>query len=127
MAWRHCAVVCIWCGPRPPGQSRPWHQPWVSRCFSGWRPSWLPYTRRARTRCRGGRGASMPFLLRALILWLHLLAAITWIGGLVFQMLVVFPTLARAAPTRERMRLALSLEARFRVIMWPAVGVVLFT
>ena len=68
----------------------------------------------------------MPFLLRALILWLHLLAAIIWIGGLVFQVLVVFPTLARAATT-ERIRLALSLEARFRVLVWPAVGLVLFT
>ena len=69
----------------------------------------------------------MPFLLRALILWLHLLAAITWIGGLVFQLLVVFPTLTRAAPTAEQVRLALSLEARFRVIVWPAVGLALFT
>lgn len=69
----------------------------------------------------------MPFLLRALLLWLHLLAAIIWIGGLVFQVLVVFPTLVRAAPTGERIRLALSLEARFRVLVWPAVGLVLFT
>src|SRR5215471_19286845 len=68
----------------------------------------------------------MPFLFRALILWLHLLAAIIWIGGLVFQVLVVFPTLARAA-TSERIRLALSLEARFRMLVWPAIGLVLFT
>ena len=69
----------------------------------------------------------MPFPLQALILWLHLLAAMTWIGGLVFQVLVVFPTLTRAAPTGERLRFVLSLEARFRVILWPAVGLVLFT
>ena len=69
----------------------------------------------------------MPFSLQALILWLHLLAAMTWIGGLVFQVLVVFPTLARTTPTDERLRFALSLEARFRVILWPAVGLVLFT
>jgi len=69
----------------------------------------------------------MPFSLQALILWLHLLAAITWIGGLVFQVLVVFPTLARAALTAEWLRFALSLEARFRVILWPAVGMALFT
>lgn len=69
----------------------------------------------------------MPFPLQALILWLHLLAAMTWIGGLVFQVLVVFPTLALAAPVGERLRYALSLEARFRVILWPAVGLVLFT
>jgi len=69
----------------------------------------------------------MPFLLRVLMLWLHLLAAIIWIGGLVFQVLVVLPTLARTAPTAERLRLALSLEARFRALVWPAVGLVLFT
>jgi uncharacterized membrane protein len=69
----------------------------------------------------------MPFPLQTLILWLHLLAAMTWIGGLVFQVLVVFPTLARSTPTGERLRFALSLEARFRVILWPAVGLVLFT
>ena len=69
----------------------------------------------------------MPFLLRTLILWLHLLAAIIWIGGVVFQVLVVFPTLARAAPGAERARFALSLEARFRVLVWPVIGLVLFT
>jgi len=69
----------------------------------------------------------MPWLFWALMLWLHLLAAITWIGGLVFQVLVVFPTLARAAPSAARLRFALSLEARFRVLVWPAIGLVLFT
>src|SRR5215510_7950393 len=69
----------------------------------------------------------MPFSLQALILWFHLLAAMTWIGGVVFQVLVVFPTLTRAAPTGERLRFALSLEARFRAIVWLAVGMVLFT
>jgi putative copper resistance protein D len=69
----------------------------------------------------------MPFALRAVILWLHLGAAITWIGGLMFQVLVVFPVLGRGAVTPERLRFSLSLEGRFRAIMWPAVGVVLFT
>jgi putative copper export protein len=69
----------------------------------------------------------MPFPLQALILWLHLLAAMTWIGGLVFQVLVVFPMLAWAATTGERLRFALSLEAHFRVILWPAIGLALFT
>ena len=44
-----------------------------------------------------------------------------------FQVLVVFPTLARATPTAARLHFALSLEARFRVILWPAVGLALFT
>ena len=64
---------------------------------------------------------------RVLILWLHLLAAMIWIGGLFFQLLVVRPTLNRATTVREQVRLGLSLEGRFRVVMWPAVGIVLLT
>ena len=52
----------------------------------------------------------MPSPRQARILWLHLRAAMTWIGGLVFQALVVFPTLTRAAPTGERLRFVLSLK-----------------
>ncbi len=69
----------------------------------------------------------MPSLLSLGIIWLHLIAAIVWLGGLVFQVCVVFPTLGRMTPLSERVRLALGLEARFRVVMWPAVGLVLFT
>jgi len=69
----------------------------------------------------------MPLVLRALILWLHLLAVIVWMGGLLFQVLVVFPTLSRAGQAAAWIRLGLSLEVRFRLVMWPAVGLVLFT
>jgi uncharacterized membrane protein len=69
----------------------------------------------------------MPLALRAIILWLHLLAAVTWMGGLLFQVLVVFPTLGRGELTAERLRFSLGLEVRFRSIMWPAISVVLFT
>ena len=65
--------------------------------------------------------------VRHIILWLHLLAVIVWVGGLVFQCLVVRPTLIDATTERDRLRLSLILEARFRAIMWPAVGMVLFT
>lgn len=64
---------------------------------------------------------------RIFILWLHLLAAMIWVGGLIFQLLVVRQTLVRATTTREQLRLALGLEGRFRVVMWPAVGVALLT
>jgi putative copper export protein len=63
----------------------------------------------------------------ALILWLHLLGAVIWVGGVAFLALVVGPALARAASVREHLRLGLHVERRFRVVMWPAVGVVLFT
>lgn len=66
-------------------------------------------------------------LLRAVILWLHLLAVMIWMSGLVFQVLVVFPVFGRGPLTAERLRFSLGLEARFRAIMWPAIGLVLFT
>ena len=62
---------------------------------------------------------------RVLILWLHLLGAVVWIGGLLFQVLVLGPILQRAPVTAERLRFGLSLEVRFRYILWPAVGLVL--
>ncbi len=64
---------------------------------------------------------------RIFILWLHLLGAVIWIGGLLFQLFVVHPGLTRATSVRERLRIGLSLEGRFRTVMWPAVGLVLLT
>jgi uncharacterized membrane protein len=65
--------------------------------------------------------------VRHVILWLHLLAVVLWVGGLVFQGLVVWPILSRATTKRDRLRLGLILEVRFRAVMWPAVGLALFT
>ncbi len=70
-------------------------------------------------------GAILSF--HAFILWLHLLGAMVWVGGLVFLVLVVGPALKRATSVREYLRLSLNLEGRFRAVMWPAVGVVLLT
>lgn len=64
---------------------------------------------------------------QAFILWLHLLGAIVWVGGLVFLVLVARPALKRSACVRERLRLELNLEGRFRAVMWPVVGLVLLT
>ena len=64
---------------------------------------------------------------RLLILWLHLLGVIVWIGGLLFHLCVMVPARTLAISERERLRLGLHLEARFRYVMWPAVGVVLLT
>ncbi len=68
-----------------------------------------------------------PVSFQAFILWLHLLGAVIWVGGLVFIVLVVRPALTRAASVREQLRLELNLEGRFRAVMWPAVGLVLLT
>lgn len=69
----------------------------------------------------------LPGLFRPLILWLHVVGVLLWIGGLSFQALVLFPLLRRPEATAEHLRLGLRLEVRFRRLLWPAVGLVLFT
>lgn len=64
---------------------------------------------------------------RVFILWLHLLGVIVWLGGLLFQLLVVAPTLKRLPSAADRLRFRLTLEIRFRSVLWPAVGLVLLT
>ncbi len=64
---------------------------------------------------------------QAFILWLHLLGAVIWVGGLVFLVLVVSPALKHATSVREHLRLELNLEGRFHAVMWPAAGLVLLT
>ena len=69
----------------------------------------------------------MLFSFQMFILWLHLLGAVVWMGGLIFQLFVVAPTLKRISSAAGRLRFGLTLEARFRPVMWPAVGLVLLT
>jgi len=64
---------------------------------------------------------------RVFILWLHLLGTVVWVGGLCFQLLVVAPLLSHSPVTAERLRFGLSLDIRFRSVMWPTVGLGLLT
>lgn len=69
----------------------------------------------------------MSFAFSTFILWLHLLGVVVWIGGLIFQLVVVMPTLKRKPLVFDRLCYGVSLDARFRCVMWPAVGLVLLT
>lgn len=62
-----------------------------------------------------------------LILWLHLLGVVIWVGGLVFQLLVVAPILKPVTASVQQLHVAIRLDIRFRYVMWPAVGLVLLT
>ncbi len=59
--------------------------------------------------------------------FLHLLAAITWIGGMVF-LVVVFVPLTRRPETREKaLVLFHELGTRFRTVGWIALGTLVVT
>jgi uncharacterized membrane protein len=59
--------------------------------------------------------------------WLHLLAAITWIGGMLFIALVLVPVVRRLPDERLRARLVQDLGYRFRAVGWIALGVLVAT
>ncbi len=48
--------------------------------------------------------------------FLHLLGAITWVGGMLFTSGVVAPVLRGALPTAERLRIVEQVGRRFRVV-----------
>jgi uncharacterized membrane protein len=63
----------------------------------------------------------------SLLIWLHLLAAICWIGGTIFLSLVLVPVLKREPFTAQRPLLFRTVARRFRIVVWGAITVLLLT
>src|SRR6266540_21752 len=55
--------------------------------------------------------------------WLHVVAAITWIGGMLFIALVLVPVTRRLEDTTLRARLVHAVGLRFRTVGWIALAV----
>lgn len=64
--------------------------------------------------------------LAAVVLWLHLLAAVAWIGGMVFIAAVLAPA-TRGVPSVQRIELFGLVGRRFRAVGWLSVVVLLAT
>lgn len=61
------------------------------------------------------------------LVFLHLLAAVTWIGGMIFLSLVLAPLVRGRKAAPEFMALFRSSALRFRPIVWVAIAVLLAT
>lgn len=59
--------------------------------------------------------------------WLHLLAAVSWIGGMMFLSVVLVPVLRREPFASQRALLFRTIARRFRAVVWGAIAVLLFT
>ncbi len=57
--------------------------------------------------------------------WVHLLAAITWIGGMLFIALVVVPVTRGLEDASLRARIVREMGRRFRTVAWIALGLLL--
>jgi putative copper resistance protein D len=58
---------------------------------------------------------------RIVVVWLHLVGAVVWVGGLLYVSHLVVPALARGE------RAYLGLLVRGRVVAWAAIGLLLVT
>lgn len=65
--------------------------------------------------------------LWALARWLHLLAAITWIGGQLFILLVLLPVMRGALPRDERVLVFARVGRRYGLVSWVALSVLIVT
>ncbi len=63
----------------------------------------------------------------SILVWIHLLAAVSWIGGTIFLSLVLAPSYRALASKPDAGALFRATARRFRVIVWSAVAVLLMT
>ena len=62
-----------------------------------------------------------------LIVLIHVLAAILWLGGMFFIGLVMVPVLREMEPPEKRIEVLASAAKRFRTLSWVAIPVLLIT
>lgn len=59
--------------------------------------------------------------------WLHLVAAMVWVGGQLFLPLALTPVLKRRFPPEQRVELIAAVGTRFRPFAWVALGILVLT
>lgn len=61
------------------------------------------------------------------MLWLHVIAAVTWIGGNLILAMVIVPHFRQNLPPVQRIQLLTEIGRRFEPVVWGCVGVLFFT
>ncbi len=59
--------------------------------------------------------------LDTVVLWIHILAAISWVGGMIFVAFILGPYVRRTIPEAERTPLMAAVGKRFSVLGWSAI------
>src|SRR5690348_6456955 len=65
--------------------------------------------------------------LDTLVLWIHILAAISWVGGMLFVAFILGPYVRRAFPPEQRTPLMAAVGKRFSVLGWSAIFTLICT
>ena len=66
-------------------------------------------------------------ILSLFVLWLHVIAAVVWIGGNLILAMVIVPYFKQNLPPVQRIQLLAQIGKRFEPIVWGCVGVLFFT
>jgi putative copper resistance protein D len=61
------------------------------------------------------------------LVWLHVLAAVSWIGGSIFLSVVLVPVLRREPFASQKTALIRTTALRFRPVVWGAIAILLLT
>jgi uncharacterized membrane protein len=61
------------------------------------------------------------------VIWLHIVAAVAWIGGMIFLSLVLAPLVRTRTETTEFISIFRSAAQRFRIVVWVAIVTLLST
>lgn len=62
-----------------------------------------------------------------IVRWLHLTAAVVWLGGKIFTSLSLNPVLRMKATPEQRLELLSSLGKRFKYLSWGSLAVLIIT
>ena len=65
--------------------------------------------------------------MMVLLVWFHVIAAVSWIGGTIFLSIVLVPVLKGEPFASQRSLLFRTIARRFRAVVWGAIIVLLFT
>jgi uncharacterized membrane protein len=61
------------------------------------------------------------------LVWLHMLAAVSWIGGSIFLSVVLVPVLRREQFASQKALLFRTTALRFRMVVWGSIATLLLT
>ena len=59
--------------------------------------------------------------------WLHVIAAVVWVGGNLVLAMVIVPHFRQNLPPVERIKLLTQIGKRFEPVVWGCIGVLFFT
>ena len=61
------------------------------------------------------------------VLWIHVIAAVVWVGGNLILAMVIVPHFRQSLPPVQRIKLLMQIGKRFEPVVWGCIGVLFFT